>query len=358
MLIHIARTVVVLEVRKEPEMDASLNYIDEFVRNQMPAMLASDHQRRRLLWRVDELASWLNDDLLSEVRASAYWPILYLDLTMMEAAVAHTQPACPNGPRRFSTLMDKVYGTSDVRGLKYGSLVLDNPENAIRCFTTGEVGEAEALFYNTHRRIEERLTTAIEQLNLVLASLQGTEASRTPMPPEDFERLLNSIVELFPSRGLHGMDPVHFAQFRVYLMPNPHRHGAKGPSGAFSAQVPLLEILFRNGASVSNFRPYLQEHWGYFPRQHRDQLAGALKHADEGLTLVNLNRVTVSAIAVEYARILDMFFYRFRHAHMQATKRQILKNPHTSAEMGTQGITNIKQFLGERIGPIPPTDTA
>ncbi|HYD93543.1 MAG TPA: hypothetical protein VEB18_03795 [Candidatus Paceibacterota bacterium] len=328
-----------------------LPVVSDFVVDQMPGLLEDEDPQwfRRRVTHVAEEADWYLSHAAFDGQDRR---VLLLDLLMIQAAMHTKKQTCP---RELSSAIARLLGRNEAPIITYELLVLDNPETDMRAFTRGPVGETEKAFYNAHRTIEHALTPVIASVDTLLSWLEGS-ADGAVLSPDVLIGILKPICGSFESPALRLMpggntDTGHFAQFRPYFM-SMEVGGKKirGPSGAFSGQMPLLEILFRGDSPSKNSQVYVDLCSEYFPVRHRERLHEAIMRAKDGRILTNF--AARDKLAAQYVNILDRFFYDFRLNHLRAVYSQI-RNQVRDKEEGTGGFEDIRTFLKDRLGEEP-----
>jgi hypothetical protein len=280
--------------------------------------------------------------------------IATLDLKMLESALVHS-----NGIRTWEhvELINAMIQDGEAPVLTYEDVVLLNPPSDMRLFTRGEIGVSERAFYEAHCAIEQKLTIVIASVEALMQSLEGKETGQEILEPVQLKEILKWIVESFESTGLKNMPlrPIrHFDDgFRQYFMSN-NRRRMRGPSGAFSGQMPTLEILFRGDSPSKDSQLYVRNCSMYFPRMHWKQLQKTVDDANKGRTLENLIATSShdTTQAKEYVKLLAWFFYAFRLTHLNTLGRQAPDVLRLNAD-GTGGVENVNNFLRGRLGPEP-----
>mgnify|MGYP003393498839 CR=1 FL=1 len=263
-----------------------------------------------------------------------------LDLKMIEAAMVHSGIAVPPS---LAGLVD-AFSVSRVRAITYEEIVLVNPHEDLRTFTTGEVGETEAAFYNMHRTIETQLVYAISSMHSAIAELRNGDAPASAHALEHVVAQANGLPGMVHALGL--MTPGHFPTFRRYLMSHPTRN-LHGPSGAFSAGIPTLEILFRGNELPEKYIQHLKTNWEYLPLRGHDALTNAIRSKDRSLMALwrerGEDRLLKPAIDA-----LGEIFNTFRRAHYNAVGRQ-LPEALKDETPGTAGEVKPGEFLRDRM---------
>ncbi len=307
-----------------------LGALSDFVVTELPEASGSDCCRA--------VEAYQNDPVLSgESRTLAA-----LDATMLEAKIVASGEAVPAG---LTALVDQLT-LPGVPGLTYEGLVLVNPLHDLRRFTCGTIGVTEALFYNQHRLIEIALSASLDLIENARESLESgaswTQAA--PVLQEAKEQAFSTLITAMDR--LATMPKDHFAVFRRYLGSHPTR-GIKGPSGAFSATLPTLELEIR-GQVQAELIAYLTDNWQYFPNRDQPQLAAALQRSATGRTLRHLAQQTGGAAATEMLQDMVNLLRQWRGHHYRAVRRQIPEAVSGSLT-GTGGEANPGAFLRQRM---------
>ena len=250
-----------------------LEAVSDFVIEAFPEMLElSPHV---LVEQSKKLLASLSQEVVSRTTSSGWPSVASLDVKMFEAGIVHSGLT---PPPRLTELVDQL-SAGETPALTYEELVLANPAGDLRRFTRGTVGETEKAFYREHYFIEEclerailKVRSAVEELlpNMVLAHDPDVPAATQAHTGVEDDLLL----VIASTAKLGQMPEGHFEVFRKYLNSNPLRN-LKGPSGAFTARIPLLELLFRGNELPVEYTRYLETNWQYFPRQGRVELAEA-----------------------------------------------------------------------------------
>jgi len=245
-----------------------------------------------------------------------------LDLKMLEAAIIHSQGAVPS---KLSELVDVFSEESDQpKGLSYEEIIMINPRDDMRRFTRGETGETETKFYNGHKDIEANLDNAIIQMLTSISLLSQTGASAIEHASASTALILKSlelIIGTMHQVGAQNKD--HFNTFRPYFGSHPTRE-TKGPSGAFTAGFPTLELLLAGKELPEDHANYLRENRLYFPRAGRVQIDSANELVQNNLTLLSFckqfdNPPQLTSAIGELGNLLR----RFRGEHYKAVKHQV-----------------------------------
>lgn len=271
-----------------------------------------------------------------------------LDLKILEAAIVHSSSKPPG---MLVQLVNKFSQASDQPPIiTYEEIILVNPVLDRRTFTNGEIGKSEADFYEGHRLIEGHLDNVVDG---IVSGIQILAERNIAGVEEVTQRLqtasagFTSVIEYMHVIGMK-MRREHFAEFRQYLGSHSLRN-LKGPSGAFTAGIPTIDLLLAGENLPGEFYAYLEENRMYFPRSGRKGLERARILGQNGLSLVSLTEQLgfpeqltdpISAIS-EQVRV-------FRGHHYRGVKYQI-PGAITGDVQGTGGEMDPGTFLRERM---------
>lgn len=270
-----------------------------------------------------------------------------LDLKMLEAALTHSEALIPG---KLSELVNVFSEKSEQpTGLSYEEIILINPPDDRRTFTRGGVGETEAAFYEGHKSIEMYLDETIKNMrrDIYVLSHRGSDAVKDVAGnTAAIQQNLDEIIGTTHRIGEQNKD--HFAVFRQYFGSHPIR-GTKGPSGAFTAGVPTLEILLAGEKLPDEYMQYLRANRIYFPRDGRLKLDEARDFAKKGMTLSSLSqRLGNPSELTESINSLGALFRRFRGEHYKAVKNQV-PEALSGSIAGSGGEQNPGEFLRDRM---------
>lgn len=268
-----------------------------------------------------------------------------LDLKMLESGIVHLggEP-----PEELTQTVDRFSASNgQPAGLTYEEIIMINPFEDRRTFTVGEVGRTEADFYEIHRLIEVNLDVAIGASRSAIALLsQHGDIAAAVDTLKTAQAVLEPVVANMHSVG-NQMDPEIFGEFRPYLTTHPVR-GLKGPSGAFTAGVPTLELLLTGETLPAEYISYLAENRDYFPREGRENIAQALELAGSGLSLRSLcESLGMPESLVQGLRDVSQQIRSFRGKHYQGVRNQVPEAINGNVS-GTGGESDVKSFLHKR----------
>jgi len=328
-----------------------LGAVSDFVVERLPMELeairvGSDTQKVTNL--VGSLIENLSHEKIAKVMRSPHnLGLAGLDLKMLEAGIVQHGGKAPEKLTHLVDIFSRE--ANQPPGLTYEELIDINPPGDKRTFTKGQVGRSESDFYEGHRRIEHHLQNGIHAIShginiLIERNLEGIQ--RAVGNIQDARGEMARVVGYMGDfRSKFSKD--HFSEFRPYLDPHPTR-GLKGPSGAFSARIPVLELFVVGDQLLEEHKPYLENNIVYFPREGRRQIKKAIDASENGLTLfAQSNRLgNPDELIVSIANLYSTFF-DFRSQHYGAVAHHV-PQALTGEVKGTAG-SDARQFLTERI---------
>lgn len=253
-----------------------LGVVSDFVVEQLPKELADIREGRK---HVRQLTAY-TEKLIASLGNTPFFngasvqDQSLLDLLFIESGIVHSQGMAG---RRLVGLVNKLAKKAGrIPGLTYEDLIFVNLQNQdVRLFTSGDISLSERDFYEGHRRIENILENCIMLCQKVIAD---------PAAKQNSKKILAITTGVKKIEGYTGelhraMPKEHFSIFRQYFLSHPYR-GFKGPSGAFSARFPILEVLLAGERLPDEtLRYYMDDNYVYLPR--RDRLV--LKDAFHGV---------------------------------------------------------------------------
>ena len=343
-----------------------LREVSNFVVEKLPTLVtlidSNKVQAEQLLQEVNDVLSRIDHSIITHLLQLAHQNTegspnqlafnteldqAAFDLKMLEIALV-TYGEQP--PTELTQLVDTFSeATGQLPMITYEDLIYINPESDPRTFTMGEVGNSEYDFYFGHLRIERVLETVTQQVEQAAQLLQ----QETPQVPQAIAAL-EEAVQLFSEaqQDMHavGMDlpKDHFAIFRKFFNTHPTRE-LKGPSGAFTAAVPVLDMRLGGENLEPSYFNYLQDNEMYFPRTGRQEMAHAYQKIEAGETLSTLSAgVGNPEELVNVLHALSDQVRQFRGQHYRGVRHQIPEAV-TGNLMGTGGEEDPGQFLRGRM---------
>jgi hypothetical protein len=195
-----------------------------------------------------------------EIQSVEEQRLTLLDLTMLEAAIAHSGLAIPDSIKNKTSDFAIKLGAANV--LTYEKYILENPVNTAEARLFMQFGsperEQELFFVNTHRQIELKLKSVIEDLikiyEYVRKKTQFGISSEFILEEVEFD-LSNAVEEMSIAcreiGNLFRLNGESFETFRRYFKSNPERD-LPGPSGLFSATFQVLDRLLLDSNEEEN----------------------------------------------------------------------------------------------------------
>lgn len=318
-----------IEIRqKNPERQTSfperpLGALSNFVVEEMPSMLAGVRAGELDISLVSNRARSLLRDLPAGVLTREVKnDLARLDLKMLEVGIVHSGGIVPIVLMQVVDRFSQAAGVPS--GILYEEVILINPVSDRRTFTTGDPGKSEADFYERHRRIEGHLDRGI---NLIHHAISSVIITRKTAEASGLLRRVS--VELDKVNGYMEdvamkMPKEHFAEFRRYFGSHSGRN-LKGPSGAFTAGIPTLDLLVGGENLPEEFHNYISDNIMYFPRKGRKELRKAIDLVKERFSLTSLNSRLSSSpteLTEPIAKIAGQL-KMFRGKHYRGVKHQI-----------------------------------
>lgn len=271
-----------------------------------------------------------------------------LDLKMLENGILSAGGLVPFA---LTELVDMFSGvTGQIPGIVYEELILINPKHDRRTYTTGLVGHSEADFYEVHRIIEGIMDGVVSHLWHAVELLSNDNHQAVATLNRASEEL-SSIIPYGKTVG-RNMDRSHFKVFRFYLGSHPYRllkgEPIKGASGAFSATIPLVDLLLAGENLQGDHLAYIHVNMPYFPRKDQKELERAFRAIQEERTLHSLYRRVgePEELGVVLKEISETL-HTFRGVHYQGIKHQ-LPEAMSGEVPGTGGEANVSEFLLRR----------
>ncbi|MBI3342022.1 hypothetical protein HY024_02780 [Candidatus Curtissbacteria bacterium] len=219
-----------------------LGRFSDFVVDQMPGVLTrirrGDGTVNEIAVRVEPMIRLIPRPIFINVPEER--DLALLDMLMVDAAIVHS------GGQTSPELVEKIEifanRTGRIPSLTHEDFFFVNPLNEDpRTFTTGRIGRSELDFYEAHRRTENVLDEAIGASMGALDGLVTGDEERAFHLIQKVAIGLDDFVSIMVDLN-HQMPTEHFHVFRQYLGVNPR--GYKGASGAFTAGLPTIDLLF------------------------------------------------------------------------------------------------------------------
>lgn len=269
------------------------------------------------------------------------------DLKVLETALLHLKCEVPEG---LSELVERFADATDqLPSITYEDLIYINPEHDPRTFTIGEVGESEFSFYQGHNQIERYLETVIRGIECAAYQLQenqdGTRAARELiMGTQAFVAVIENTRKI----GLN-MSMEHFSYFRMFFSKTSLRPNLNGPSGLYTAAIPIIEILLAGENLPEEPITFVKNNLVYFPRKGRLEINKAVEKMQRGETITAFaQKMEEPPMLMDAIEGLSKKIREFRGMHYKGVKHQIPAA--VSGELaGSGGAANPGEFLRGRM---------
>jgi hypothetical protein len=329
-----------------------LGEVSDFVVEQMPARLAEIRAGRgdinSLVHDIELIVAELGQTTLDQTLADEQaQELAALDMKLMEAGIVHSD-GIP--PENLVTIVNAFANATDqLPSVTYEDLILINPSQDKRTFTCGRAGQSEADFYEAHRIIEIYMDDVLRRLRWAIYFLSKQGEIGVNKVCCQLKKSLEQFCIVIKYVDIIGVDmnKDDFNLFRRYFQTHPIRQ-IKGASGAFSASIPVADLLLGGENLAEDHLSYLHHNMPYFPRNGRKEINRALMMVQAGLTLNSLYRAVGKP--EELGMILQELSHTvrvFRGKHYKAVEYQLPKVI-TGEEVGTGRETG--EFLHKRIG--------
>jgi hypothetical protein len=208
--------------------------------------------------------------------------------------------------------------------MTYEDLIFANPlgAGAYVLSEDQEVAMQEALFYRSHRSIEDTLGEAIgaiqiSEFDIVTASLRNAG--------KEFGGLYRHL------------DPSAFATFRPYFR---GINDFPGPSGLFTAAIPIIDLLSHGGSNITEeerVRLIEDTDRGLYPSHQSDLLRDLLAEEDPQVDMPEEVRLSVNSL-----------LNRFRKVHTGSVRRFVPEALDADAE-GSGGVADVAGYLASKM---------
>lgn len=279
---------------------------------------------------ADEMASLVPSILKQNISDK----IGLLDAKMIYTLVALVSHRWP-GVKSLSDAREKlerkitetasVMDMSPIAALSYEDVVLNNPRTETRVFLSGEAGRSERAFYIAHQQIEELLGDAIQGLETIRKAEVLTDRHKEIFryAHDDMKNVGWGMMSF-----VRELNRDHFNEFRQFFATNPFTH-EKGPSGAFSAKIPYMDILLYGRELPAEVHDYLLANEAYFsPRD----LAAAYNAMENPKSLIDVVVEKGDIEMKERCKSIAQQMLTFRNIHKGAVAKHIGSGVVGSAE--------------------------
>lgn len=199
-----------------------------------------------------------------------------------------------------------------------------------------DVAEQEAEFYQKHRVIENRLFTAVDILmqNYVYHShmtYRGRAELTAQMMIEEATDIVRSLYQ--------SLSKEQFVQFRPFFV---GLNGYPGPSGLYSASLPILDLLVHGGINID-----FEER----EKMHDNLEQGLYPSFKNGTllleTLLNADKPQLDIFPKEKDTLLKRM-RAFRQTHRESVKKLVPEAMDGTAD-GSGGMKNVAEYLDSKI---------
>lgn len=275
-----------------------------------------------------------------------------LDVKMLEAGIVHSggepSPRLSEAVSLFSITNDQpavITYEEIIMGNEYG-----NPVKDPRLFTAGDVGQAETDFYRGHAHIDKNVRAITNQVGYAQFALETHGENGLERAAQELTRattvMKTALADLDAFRT--NLSPEDFNVFRQYLGTHPIRN-LKGPSGAFTETIPVLDLQLAGEMMADQHKEYLQANLMYFPRKGRREIMHGIREAEKGNSLMSVYKKIgePSELTQPIKDILD-FVRSFRGRHYKTVQTQV-PGALTGDIAGTGGEIHPRTFLMDRI---------
>lgn len=272
-----------------------------------------------------------------------------LDLKMLMFGIVHSggEP----GPHLQELVKSFAVLTGQPESITYEEIILINPEHDPRLFTSGEVGAAEYDFYHLHRLVEPVLEEAIIAANVSKTALKEGDNLTAAAYIAQSSAHINLAAQHVRVVG-QEMDPKLFEAFRPYLGEYAEA-GLPGPSGAFTARIPLLDMAFAGEQFPGEYYDSIGhgDKLLFFPRDGRVKMEQEMERIADSKneSLVGLYQTHGRSEEVgQELELMRQALLEFRQQHYKGVVRQVPKAVNDSIA-GTGGQGTPGSFLRNRM---------
>lgn len=232
------------------------------------------------------------------------------------------------GTERFDEANHELIEVANALGaaatMTYEDLIFVNPVKTGPYVISPDSGvaEQEAVFYTSHRAIEDTLADG-------LAALQLGQFS---VVTETLKGAIKSFGSMY-----RKLDPEAFNAFRPYFFGiNDH----PGPSGLFAAVIPIIDLLGHGGSNIAaeeRTRLLSDIEAGLYPSHQSDMLKELLLADDPQVDLPPETQQTITTL-----------LNRFRNVHTKTVEKFVPQALNAGAE-GSGGIKNVAEYFESKI---------
>jgi len=223
-----------------------------------------------------------------------------------------------------NNLVEAAHDLGAAATMTYEDLIFVNPLDTGAYVLSEDpiIAEQEALFYTSHRSIEDTLGKTIDAITA-----------------GDFDLVTKSLESVCIEFGslYKQLDPDAFAAFRPYFI---GINDFPGPSGLYTAAIPIIDLLCHGGSNISDDeRARLIEgiDKGLYPSHQSDQLMSLLQ---EDNPQVDMPEDALNSVK----SLLD----RFRMVHTKSV-RKFVREALDAGEAGSGGVTDVAGYLASKM---------
>lgn len=317
-----------------------LGALSDYCVNRLPANLA-ENKPKLILSQTETLAESINLEVLKPEELA----VARLDVLLLDRALAHhfEEPG-----DNLGILVERLSALTGLPPfLTYEDLILNNPQTDIRTFTGGEIGASEADFVRIHFMTEQSFGRVIGNIKQAGFLLQNNFPETAVTILDEAGENLDEASALTLTVG-QNMPKTHYDEFRPYLLTHPLK-GTKGPSGAFSNSIPMIELLLAGEKLTSSSLEYLYANLDYFPGKGKLLMETARQaFAGHSLRTVVLSRYDKHERLWETCKQLEEKIRFWRGTHRRGVETQ-LPEAMRKPLIGTSGEPDVSNFLNDRL---------
>ena len=208
--------------------------------------------------------------------------------------------------------------------MTYEDLIFVNPLD-VGAYVLSEdpkIAEQEALFYTSHKAIEDILAKTIDAIT----------TSNYELVTESLDSVCTEFGGLFKR-----LDPEAFKAFRPYFI---GINDFPGPSGLYTAAIPIIDLLTHGGSNISD-----------------DERAKLLEGIDEGLYPSHQSELLRSLLLEDNPQVdmpddvresVKSLLDKFRKVHTNSV-RKFVPEALDAGEAGSGGVTDVAGYLASKM---------
>ena len=208
--------------------------------------------------------------------------------------------------------------------MTYEDLIFVNPLD-VGAYVLSEdpkIAKQEALFYTSHKAIEDILAETIDAIT----------AKDFDLVTESLDRVCTEFGGLFKR-----LDPEAFKAFRPYFI---GINDFPGPSGLYTAAIPIIDLLTHGGSNISD-----------------DERAKLLEGIDEGLYPSHQSELLKSLLLEDNPQVympddvrdsVKSLLDKFRKVHTNSVRKFVPEALYVG-EAGSGGVTDVAEYLASKM---------